>query len=677
MRQRLISRITHTVAARDREEGHLILILAEPAADPAAFLTELGHSLSSESVHRISFLAANQGRVGSLSALLDASPDARRADILLVDDLHFADEESVRMLLTAVTQGMRPRRTVIATTAEDPHISVATAIHLPPMSLAETSRYLRDRHGFTLPAAAVEEIHRASAGSRRGVDKLIAQHPTDHWLSDAAASGDSLRLAAGHAAAGRFDAAAVYLADAPGAEEAGGLRAALSSYLALYSGQRRQARDYVREASGPEADAGHLVRSAMIRLADWRLEEVARLSGRAVELAEAGTAVADEALVLSEFARTVLGSDRRRVFPELELATPEGAQRHRLFRGWVALAQDDPLRAREDLRILSTDTPVLRLWQDAWLARTLYVLGDLAGAAEAVERGLSSAEVRGVELLTPLLLWTGAQTASMRGDDALTRYYLARSVLPDDSFLLQALPAAMGRMIVSASTTDQALALRAGDHLSAVVASAKVGQPGYWAWEDIYAQTLLRAGRVEEADELISAAEASQRSADLASVNARTAMVRAGIQLQRGDKTTGFRTFEDAIDALRDLPMPTYLARVLFQFGQALRRYGRRSQADEIFAWAAEVYQTIGAPARVRDCRAERRVSGVGGHSLSRTGLTPQEEQIVRLVVDGATNRTIATELTLSTKTVEYHLTSVYRKLGVQGRQELKARIGV
>ncbi len=676
MRHRLISRITHSITAREPGEGHLVFILADASADPAAFLTELGHSLSSEKVHRISFLAANRGQPGSLSTLLDASPDARRCDVLLIDDLHFADEESMRVLLTAVTQGPRPRMTVVATTAHDPGISVATLIHLPPMSLAETASYLRDHHGFSLPAATVESIHRASSGSRRGVDAIIARRPTDQWLSDDAAAGDSLRTAAKHAAAGRFDAASVYLADAPAPGETPGDREKLSSYLALYAGNRRQALDYVRESSRRDPAAASLVRGAMTHLADWRLEQVAELAGQARELATPGTAEADEALVLSEFARTGLDSHRGRAFPELETVTPVGSQRHRLFRGWTALAQDDPLRAREDLRILSTDTPVLRLWQDAWLARTLYVLGDLAGAAEAVERGLSSAEVRGIELLTPLLLWTGAQTASMRGDDALTRYYLARAVLPDDSFLLQTLPAAMGRMIVSASTTDQSLALRAGDHLSAVASSADIGQPGYWAWEDVYALTLLRAGRIEEADEVISAAEDAQRGAGLASVNARTAMVRAGIQLQRGDKTRGFRTFEEAIDSLRDLSMPTYLARVLFQFGQALRRYGRRSQADEIFAWAAETYQTIGAPARVRECRAERRVSGVGGHSPSRTGLTPQEEQIVRLVVDGATNRTIATELTLSTKTVEYHLTSVYRKLGVQGRQELKARIG-
>ena len=675
MRQRLISRITHSVAAREPGEGHLVLILADAAADPAAFLSELGHALSAETIHRISFLPADRGESGSMSRLLDASPDSRRTDILLIDDLHFADQDSLRTLLSTMAQGPRPRPTVVATTAQDPGISSATLIPLPPMSLAETSRYLRDRHGLPLPAASVEKLHRESGGSPRELDVLVAKRPVDDWLSEPASGADALALAAAHAGSGRFDAASVFLADAPAAGEDTDTRDALSAYLALYSGHRRQARDYVR-ASPTAPGAERLVRGAMIHLADWELESAEELARGAAEQAAPGSDIGEEAVVLAEFARTALGAHKPRPFPELNMLTDVGAQRARLFRGWAALAQDDPLLAREELRILPTDTPVLRLWQDAWLARTLYVLGDLSGAAGAVERGLSSAEVRGIELLTPLLLWTGAQTASMRGDDALARYYLSRLVLPQDSFLLQSLPAAMGRMIVTASTTDQAMALRAGEHLTSVVARAEIGQPGYWAWEDIYAQTLLRAGRIDEADALITTAEDSQGGAGLASVNARTAMIRAGIQLQRGDKATGFRTFSDAVDALKDLPMPTYLARVLFQYGQALRRYGRRSQADEIFAWAAQVYQTIGAPARVRECRAERRVGGVGGNLPSRTGLTPQEEQIVRLAVDGATNRAIATELTLSTKTVEYHLTSVYRKLGVQGRQELKARMG-
>lgn len=51
--------------------------------------------------------------------------------------------------------------------------------------------------------------------------------------------------------------------------------------------------------------------------------------------------------------------------------------------------------------------------------------------------------------------------------------------------------------------------------------------------------------------------------------------------------------------------------------------------------------------------------------------LTPAEEQIAALVGEGATNREVAARMFLSGKTVENHLTRVYRKLGVRSRTQL------
>ena len=52
--------------------------------------------------------------------------------------------------------------------------------------------------------------------------------------------------------------------------------------------------------------------------------------------------------------------------------------------------------------------------------------------------------------------------------------------------------------------------------------------------------------------------------------------------------------------------------------------------------------------------------------------LTAQEAHIARLTVDGRTSVEIGTQLILSTRAVEWHLSKVYTKLGVASRRELR-----
>ena len=48
--------------------------------------------------------------------------------------------------------------------------------------------------------------------------------------------------------------------------------------------------------------------------------------------------------------------------------------------------------------------------------------------------------------------------------------------------------------------------------------------------------------------------------------------------------------------------------------------------------------------------------------------LTPREMEVLQLVMTGKTNKSIAKEIYVSEKTVEFHLENIYRKLGVQTR---------
>ena len=86
------------------------------------------------------------------------------------------------------------------------------------------------------------------------------------------------------------------------------------------------------------------------------------------------------------------------------------------------------------------------------------------------------------------------------------------------------------------------------------------------------------------------------------------------------------------------------------------------------------MFDAIGMDAFAARARAELRATGehaqrAGSGPLR--GLTPQEEQISRLVAEHKSNREIAARLFISASTVEYHLAKVFRKLGVSSRAEV------
>ena len=62
------------------------------------------------------------------------------------------------------------------------------------------------------------------------------------------------------------------------------------------------------------------------------------------------------------------------------------------------------------------------------------------------------------------------------------------------------------------------------------------------------------------------------------------------------------------------------------------------------------------------------------GEVVAHRLLTPHELQIARLVVGGASTRDVAAKLFISPRTIEAHLSTIFRKLGVRNRGELSAR---
>ena len=66
------------------------------------------------------------------------------------------------------------------------------------------------------------------------------------------------------------------------------------------------------------------------------------------------------------------------------------------------------------------------------------------------------------------------------------------------------------------------------------------------------------------------------------------------------------------------------------------------------------------------------RATALGGPEA----LSGSERRVAALAAGGRTNREIAQELFVTPKTVEVHLTNVYRKLGIRSRRELPEDLG-
>lgn len=459
--------------------------------------------------------------------------------------------------------------------------------------------------------------------------------------------------------------AELYLQDCSGSIEAT-KRDALTGYLALYAGHRYQAEIFLSPST---SDTSQSLTASLHELALWNPLGLARRARHAQSITSPGSADFEEAQVYEIFAQILLDRTYPSYLPDF--SHPISRERLQMFMGWVALADDDPITAREQLRPVAGGALSVSLWRDALLARTLFVLGQWNEAKIVVERGLASCELHGVALLEPWLLWTGALIAALEGNLGLSRSYLNRATPGADAFTLQSLPASMGQMIVSANVLDLPSSLRAAEQLERAVDGVDTQQPGFWPWEDVYAQTLLRAGRIADADRVITGAEERNQSIGLTSLTAKNAVPRASILLQRGDTAKALSLLDDAVAAVEHSAMPAYAARILFEYGLILRRIGRRSHADEILRRASALFGDMGAHVMVDRCNQERRVGGVGGHVQNHLGLTTQEEQVAHLAAEGTTNREIALQLTLSPKTIEYHLTNIYKKLRITGRAQL------
>ena len=196
--------------------------------------------------------------------------------------------------------------------------------------------------------------------------------------------------------------------------------------------------------------------------------------------------------------------------------------------------------------------------------------------------------------------------------------------------------------------------------------------PGVLQWEADLLEAAVRAEQFEIAREGLSALE--RRAAETG--HAWGGAVAARIAGLLADDHRPH--FEEALRRHDVATAPFEAARTRLCFGQRLRRDGARIEAREQLRAAADGFRRIGARPWLE--AAERELGATGERLRRRAPGTPEElttheRAIAELVAAGASNKDVAGELFLSPKTVEAHLTRIYRKLGVNSRTQLGRRL--
>ena len=132
--------------------------------------------------------------------------------------------------------------------------------------------------------------------------------------------------------------------------------------------------------------------------------------------------------------------------------------------------------------------------------------------------------------------------------------------------------------------------------------------------------------------------------------------------------------YREAIERFDRGRVAIHLARAQLVYGEWLRREKRRLEAREQLRAARETFVGIGAEAFAERARHELLATGETARKRTdetRDILTPQEAQIARLARDGLSNPEIGAQLFISSRTVQYHLRKVFRKLDISSRNQL------
>ncbi|MFB8084981.1 LuxR C-terminal-related transcriptional regulator [Streptomyces sp. NPDC055992] len=406
------------------------------------------------------------------------------------------------------------------------------------------------------------------------------------------------------------------------------------------------------------------------------------LAGRATALAETAGDMTTTAMALTMQARLqrVLGHldagttlSRALSLPGAASIPVNGTPQHLAARH--ALFDDQPDEARATLLPLLVEAErtgdaeatvdILRSLAEAELragrcARAL----DHADRAQALTDGTAlsaapacytSALVEGTARRTDLALVharRGVDTA--RQED--NKVFLSRNLF------------ALGHLLLATGHPKEAL--EALEEVRALEQLQQVRDPSVLRWHPELAETLIALGHLDQAQSLV---EDTRRAADELGRDAvipPLERAQALLDAARGHYDTAARRLTDAADRLHHLPLER--GRTLLALSHTERRGRRRASARAAAQSAADLFTAHQAhPWAETAAHTLRRLEAVPTSGDAHPRLTSAEQRCAELAAAGASNRDIATTLTVSIKTVEATLTRVYRKLGLHSRFQL------
>ncbi len=198
---------------------------------------------------------------------------------------------------------------------------------------------------------------------------------------------------------------------------------------------------------------------------------------------------------------------------------------------------------------------------------------------------------------------------------------------------------------------------------------AGVAEPGSMRFVPDEIEALVVLDRLDEAEAILGWLEERGRVLDRASALAAAARCRGLLAAARGEKTAAIRWFEQALVWEEQARIPFDHARTLLLLGASQRRARQKSAARDALGRARTLFEELGAALWAE--RASAELARIGGRTASPDELTPAEQRVAELVAAGRTNKEVASALFLTDRTVEGHLTNIYRKLGIRSRAEL------